>query len=150
MSGGRGPLAGLVIGVGNSLRGDDGVGPAVVRRLAGAPAVRVREVPQLLPELADDAARADVLVIVDAALDQPPGELRRRPVAPSPRARYELHELSPADLLAVARELHGRCPETWLVTIGVAEIEYVEGLSAAVEAAVPCAVREVRRLLGGE
>lgn len=58
----------LVIGCGNDLRGDDRVGRLVADRIAelDLPAVRVRSVTQLVPELAIDVADADRVVIVDA------------------------------------------------------------------------------------
>src|ERR1039458_6669361 len=64
----------LVVACGNTLRGDDAVGPEVgdllTTRLAGTGAsVIVSD--QLLPELADDASRARLVVFVDAAIDRP-------------------------------------------------------------------------------
>jgi hydrogenase 3 maturation protease len=59
----------LVLGVGNSLRGDDGVGPEAVRRLAGrigAPCIDAGPAPE---NYLEKVARAgpDTVVIVDAA-----------------------------------------------------------------------------------
>ena len=59
----------LVIGYGNTLRGDDGIGPAVageIDRLA-VPGVRVIVVHQLTPELAADLAACRRAVFIDAA-----------------------------------------------------------------------------------
>ncbi len=70
----------LVVGVGNVERGDDGVGPFVASRLAGAlppgAAVRVRGDDVLA--LVDDCADRDALVCVDcAAADSMPGRVHR-------------------------------------------------------------------------
>ncbi len=69
----------LVIGYGNPLRGDDGVGPAVSGAIAvlGLPGVRALSVHQLTPELAAEAAGARVAVFVDAAVDSTEVEMRR-------------------------------------------------------------------------
>jgi Ni,Fe-hydrogenase maturation factor len=74
----------LVVACGNTLRGDDAVGPEVgdllTTRLAGTGAsVIVSD--QLLPELADDASRAHRVVFVDAAADRPAGSVSVRSVA---------------------------------------------------------------------
>jgi Ni,Fe-hydrogenase maturation factor len=46
-------------------------------------------------------------------------------------------DLSPMTLLALARDLYGNAPEAVVVSVGVEETSVGEGLSAAVEAAVP-------------
>ena len=58
----------LVIGYGNELRGDDGVGPAAARAVAGwnRPGIVALDVHQLTPELADDVGQAGYVVFVDA------------------------------------------------------------------------------------
>ena len=78
---GRGPASSLLIGIGNPLRGDDGVGPWLVetwgRRRAWRGEVRgegpelparlrVRLVDQLLPELAEELAAVRRVLFVDA------------------------------------------------------------------------------------
>ena len=79
----------LVVGYGNSLRSDDGVGwhaaglLATDPRLAGA---RVLARHQLVPELAVDVSRASLVVLVDAAADGDPGSLSVRRVRPRPSA----------------------------------------------------------------
>ncbi len=49
----------LVLGYGNELRGDDGLGPLVARTVADAniPGVRVLTARQLLPEFAADSRK---------------------------------------------------------------------------------------------
>ena len=61
----------LVIGYGNTLRGDDGVGPRVAEAVAAMalPGVRTLGCHQLAPEHAEAISRADRVVFVDAAVD---------------------------------------------------------------------------------
>lgn len=84
---------GLVIGVGNRLRGDDGVGPAVADALAGLDGVSVLEMTQLTPELATEVAAAPVVVIVDARVGVPPGSVHTArvdaPAGPTHTARVD-------------------------------------------------------------
>ncbi len=63
----------LVIGYGNTLRGDDGVGPRVVEAIEklNLPGVRTLVCQQLSPEYADPVSRAHTVVFVDAAVDAP-------------------------------------------------------------------------------
>lgn len=68
----------LLIGLGNSLRGDDGVGPQLVAWADGQwPWLRVRAVHQLTPELSDDLAAARRVLFVDAWRVPPRGSARR-------------------------------------------------------------------------
>jgi hydrogenase maturation protease len=140
----------MVIGFGNTLRRDDGVGPLVARRLAEHGVATVIEAFQLLPEHIEAAASAGLVVLVDAAVDLAPGELRRRKLRPAGPGvpAVDLHELRPAALATAVRELYGKSPEVWLVSVGAADLELGEGLSSAVEAALPRAVAAVLELVG--
>ncbi len=68
-------MSSLVIGYGNTLRGDDGVGPLVAEQVEAwnLPAVRSRVTHQLTPELAAEIAEVDLVFFVDAYViaDQP-------------------------------------------------------------------------------
>jgi hydrogenase maturation protease len=134
----------LVVGYGNPLRSDDGVGPAVAARLADDPRLagaEIRVEHQLTPELAMDASRASLLVLVDAGTTEAPGEVsvrRLEPLADSGSAWT--HHLDPSALVGLARELWGAAPPVIIVSIGPASLEMGEGLTEAVESAVPRAV----------
>jgi hydrogenase maturation protease len=141
----------LVIGWGNSLRGDDGLGwhaaslLAADQRLAGA---RVLARHQLTPELAEDVGRASLVVLVDARAGHgPPGEITVTTVEPDPAAPALTHHLDPGALSALAAELYGRVPPVLLVSVGAASFEAGERLSAAVAAALPEVVATVARLV---
>jgi hydrogenase maturation protease len=134
----------LVIGYGNPLRSDDGVGPAVALRLADDPRLagaEIRAEHQLTPELAMDASRASLLVLVDAGTSDAPGEVsvrRLEPVADGGSAWT--HHLDPSGLVGLARELWGSAPPVVVVSIGPASLEVGEGLTDTVAPAVPRAV----------
>src|SRR5208282_3684027 len=91
----------LVIGYGNTLRRDDGVGPKVAEAIAelALPGVRTLACPLLTPELAEPVSQAGVVVFVDAAVDAP-REVQRRPLAPADTSQVMAHAASPATLLA--------------------------------------------------
>ena len=143
---GRGPL---VIAFGNTLRCDDGAGAAVAAQLEGAVAnTHVIVVPQLLPELAEAAAHADIVVFIDATVEGSHGAVTTRPVQPDDsHSVIGEHHLTPARLLTLARALFDRCPESYLVSIGGAQFGFGTALSAEVAAAIPTAVRTVAELL---
>ncbi|HEX8924446.1 MAG TPA: hydrogenase maturation protease [Terriglobales bacterium] len=111
----------LIIGYGNPLRGDDGVGPAVIEELANSPIAARAELlqrHQLGPELAEQVAAADAVIFIDASAIGTPGEIRTRKLQAPEVATSDLtHHVSPEVLLATARELYGRAPKAALVTV---------------------------------
>jgi len=76
----------LIIGYGNTLRGDDGFGWRAAEQLAASHSigdVEVQTQHQLTPELAQTMSEADTVVFLDAAADGPPGQVRYRRIEPS-------------------------------------------------------------------
>ena len=146
----------LVAGIGNIFLGDDGFGPAVVRRLAergGLPAAaRVVDYGIRGMHLAYDLlAGCAALVLVDALPgDDPPGTVTVLVVDPSGVAAgggVDAHAMEPTAMLATVATLGGGLPPTYVVGCRPATLDEGIGLSAPVAAAVPEAVAAVDALL---
>jgi hydrogenase maturation protease len=142
----------LVVGYGSTLRGDDGIGWQAAALLAEDPRLAGAEVlarHQLTPELAQDIARASLVVLVDAHADgDTPGAVRVRRVA----ARQDgvtgwSHHLDPAALAGLANALYGAVPPVYLVSVGGASFDDGEGLSPALEQALPRVADTVAQLV---
>jgi hydrogenase maturation protease len=143
----------LLIGYGNTLRGDDGLGPHVAACLAADLLAADRRVAchELTPELAVPLSEADLAIFVDAGRDRRPGEIACERLAPRPPGQFAFsHALPPAALLALARDLYGTCPPAWLLSVGADNLDYADGLSPAVRAALPALRERVRALLAGQ
>ena len=153
----------MVAGFGNVLRGDDGFGVAVARRLgdgAVPDGVRVLDVGiggiHLVQELLDPV---DALVVVDAVdLGRPPGTVLV--IAPdvldvaamSPSERHDqladMHYATPERAFMLARGLAVLPASLSVVGCQPVDAERLgEGLSPAVRGAVGTAIAEVRRLV---
>ena len=140
-----------IVGVGQRLAGDDGVGLAVIdhlRRSTLPPEItigEVREPSALIPMLADTTGR---LVIVDAVLAEPPGEvldLDAGALESRGLASVSSHGLSVGQALALACATMSEdrsVPDVRVVAITTARpIRGTQGLSDAVAASVPRAAR---------
>jgi hydrogenase maturation protease len=118
----------LIIGVGNTLRGDDGAGIRVAER-AGTqfPDVDVLCVHGLTPELAETVARYDRVIVVDASLTAAGLRVTTlNPESPFPRS----HNLSPGGILALSSSLYHRAPgEALLIELPVRSAGFGESLS---------------------
>jgi hydrogenase maturation protease len=121
----------LLIGYGNALRRDDGVGPCVARMLAERYPHRVHacEVHQLTPELSATLARYGTVIFIDAAMGPEQTEGRLVPVTRESRAPWGTHLASPAGLLALAEEIYGARPRAWYLAVAGEEFDLGEGLS---------------------
>lgn len=133
----------LILACGNTLRGDDGIGPFLCARAAErfAADARVRAVAshQWAPDMAEDVAGAETVVFIDCALDQAPGQILLRELSPAPiKPGLVTHHLGAPELLQTAEELYGARPgRAVLLTVGAGSIELGEELSPAVRAALP-------------
>ncbi len=137
----------LVIGYGNTLRSDDGVGPKVAEavdalHLAG---VKTLACDLLTPELADPVSKAETVVFVDAALDAP-REVQLRPLAPAASSQIMAHAADPRTLLALARDVFGHAPQAWWLTIPARDLALGEKLSASAQSGMAHAVELVKNL----
>ncbi|MFS4092987.1 hydrogenase maturation protease [Streptomyces sp. AF1A] len=134
----------MVIGVGNPLRGDDGVGPAAVEALRGrVPEGTVLTVSDGEPARMLDLWRgADTVVVVEALRARParPGELHTltaTEAANRTAATASTHALGLAECLALAEAL-GQLPQRLVVhAMEVADVGLGAPLSAAVRSALP-------------
>jgi hydrogenase maturation protease len=135
----------LVIGYGNTLRRDDGVGPKVAEAVAklALPGVRALACPLLTPELAEVVSQARVVIFVDAAVDAP-RQVQMRALAPADSSQVMAHAASPATVLALARDVFGHTPEAWWLTIPVEDLGIGEELSPLARRGFEQAVQEVK------
>lgn len=133
----------LILACGNTLRGDDGVGPLLCawaeERFAAEPGVRTLASQQWSPEMAQDVAAAEAVVFVDCSLEQAAGQMLLREIAPAPvEPGLVTHHLGAAELLQVAQDVYGTGPRrACLLAIGAGSIEVGEQLSPAVEGVLP-------------
>lgn len=137
-----------VIGIGNSFRRDDGVGPAV------AAAIEARQIPGVcvLTDGADPAAVLEawagvrLAVLVDAVVAAPcrPGRIHRcaihELVGSTP---VSSHGMDVATLLALGQALHRMPDDVVVFAVEAGETCYGVGLTPDVAAAVPHVVDAV-------
>lgn len=141
----------LVIGCGNPLRTDDGLGLRAAEALAEvlpAGQCEILAIHQLTPELSEQIALADKVVFIDASANpngQKAGLIERQAVEGEiARSAAFSHQVSPTSLVELAGRLYGRRPEAVLFTVRAASFDLGEGLTPLVQAALPELVNRVR------
>jgi hydrogenase maturation protease len=145
----------LIIGYGNPLRGDDGVGPHAAELLADRDGATLPLLPddvqvlichQLTIELAPQIAEADRLILIDARATGEPGSIEQCILTPAIPDRSSLtHHIDAQGLLAAAQILYGHAPETVLLTVSGGSFDCGETLSPAVAAALPDLLARIRQ-----
>ena len=146
----------LVIGIGNILLRDEGVGVRVVvelerrradGRLMAPPGTRFVDGGTLGLELLPMLADASSVVLVDAVnLGHPPGTvvvIRGEEIEGTLSGHVSPHQVGVADLVAAARLMGVMPRNSSLVGIQPAEIDIGLDLTPQVEAAVLCAMSQV-------
>ncbi|MCE0483192.1 MAG: hydrogenase maturation protease [Methylacidiphilales bacterium] len=137
----------LIIGYGNPLRGDDGLGWEVAGRLAANildESVAIKVVHQLAPELAEPISEAEMVIFVDASCEGVPGTWKCEEVAPASDVGPLGHHFNIAGLLAYAETLYHSRPQAFVVSVAAGSFECNDELTTAVEMALPEIVRYIR------
>jgi hydrogenase maturation protease len=141
----------LIIGYGNPLRGDDGLGWHVAHALERegyGEDVEIIACHQLTPELAEPVSQAELVVFVDARWDGTPGSCADQTVVPrSAEAGSFSHACDPAALLGWGKDLYGGCPQAVMLSVTGESFAHGEGLSPRVLAALPVLRGQIRRIV---
>ena len=142
----------LVLGYGNPMRSDDGLGWQIavdLFRTNRCPDVEVLPCHQLTPELAPAVSRTDSVIFVDCEQGGTPGEVCCREVRCDSMTPSFTHHLTPAALLALSSELFGSCPRAFILSIHGENYAPGENLSAAVASRIPDLKGKLQHLIEG-
>jgi hydrogenase maturation protease len=146
----------LILGIGNTLLTDEGIGVFLVeemqRRLGDIEGVEYLDGGTLSFTLAEPIARADGLIVVDAArMGADPGTLRVFHEEEMDRYltgnRESVHEVSLTDLMDIARLSESLPKRRCLVGIQPASLDWGERPSAAVQPAIELGINEILSIL---
>ena len=153
------PCQCLILACGNTLRGDDGVGPWLAEwartdsaRKPACAAWPGSSGPRIWPKI---SPTPPPVIFLDCATNSAPGQIQMVPVKPSIELpRLLTHHLTASDLMTFCRSFYDSLPQcAFLLTVGGDAFELREGFSDSIQAALPDAkgVLEgtVLRLLAG-
>jgi hydrogenase maturation protease len=130
----------LIVGYGNPLRGDDGLGWQVANHLAETvdhESTNVLAVHQLTPELAEPISKADLVIFIDASNQGQPGSWKCEGIDSS-MVRHNVlgHHFTPSSLLAYAEAIFKARPRALVLSVGAESFDYCEKLTPTVERAL--------------
>jgi hydrogenase maturation protease len=141
----------LLIGYGNTLRNDDGVGVRIAEIIAqeNLPNVQVIATHQLTPELAADIANVSLVIFVDAVLSQH-SDIQIEKLAAVSQWNNLGHAESPASLLALTEAIYQQTPIAWGVFIPAINCEFGEELSPITQKGLTKAIEAIKKIITSE
>jgi len=129
------PHVKILFGVGNTMLGDDGIGPWVAEQMNDCPGWHTEDC-GTAPENFTGVVRKmspHLLVIVDAAdMSLAPGEFRRIPHDSVGQAGFDTHSLPLSHIIRYLNESMPKMPEIILIGIQPGPVKFHEGISAPV------------------
>ncbi len=138
-----------VIGYGNDLRRDDGVGQQIAETVAhwGVPNVRSLSVYQLTPELTETLLDCDTVIFVDAYVAKAGDSVCVTALEPADLSHAIAHKLDPRSLLGLLQRLYGHTLKAWLIAVPAIDFEYGTTLSDVAERGMADALEEIDYLI---
>jgi hydrogenase maturation protease len=127
----------LVIGYGNTLRGDDAAGIRAAELIAKRrPEIECVCMHQLMPELAEQIAVSDIVIFIDADVNVTQPNMRL--AVPSVEGdQPRTHFISPESLLQLCQLLYQRMPlKAYVIGIPASQFEFSEELSESTKKAI--------------
>jgi hydrogenase maturation protease len=130
----------LLLGIGNSLRRDDAVGPLLAERLCGHPSLETLAVHQLCPEHVELFHGRQLVIFADAAVNCPELQSQTIECRPEVIPGTIAHHQHPHGLIALYQALYGNPPAAELIQMPAEDFGFGEGLSSQALAGLEKAV----------
>ena len=139
----------LVIGIGNTLRSDDGAGVLAARKIERQfPDVDVITTQELLPEVAEAISQSETVVFIDASIATDHVVVRN--IITTDRQASLTHFHSPESVLQLSAQLYGKLPGTRVVVeLPATNLELGESLTPNTAHAVEQCLELFGALLAG-
>ena len=138
----------LMIGYGNSLRSDDGVGRYLVEIIEQQQLTSVKtiSVHQLTPELVVEMANSKAVIFIDATACLS-FEITVQMIEPIKKITRLGHTSNPESLLSLCQKLYNKSPASWLITIPTNNFDLGENFSDLTRSAIPPALIILTQLI---
>jgi hydrogenase maturation protease len=135
----------LLIGYGNQTRSDDGVGWYVASEVKKKLPAKtdVLKLNQLTLELAEDIKDRELVIFVDARVNDGEEWLRIEDVEPNYKLGLTAHYLTPETLLAICEGLYNKVPKGKLFSIKGLNFDFGEELSEQTKNAAEQAIKQI-------
>lgn len=137
----------LLIGYGNTLRCDDGIGQLVAMTAEkwNEPLLESVYIHQLTPELAEKIAEFEIVIFVDASINTE--KITLTLIKSSSINTNFTHYLTPESLIYLTEFLYQKTPQAWLISIPIKNLDLGEEISDFATQGKEKALREIKKIL---
>jgi hydrogenase maturation protease len=141
----------LIVGVGNILRSDDGIGAFVIQKISELklPAVELQVTHQLHLESIEKFLDYEKIIVVDAACIGADYDFQKIELTSTDPTLSSSHHLSLQLLLALSKKLYNHDTDLFLCSIKGINFEIGETISPQVHSCVPYVLGLISREVGG-
>ncbi len=139
----------LLIGYGNTLRSDDGVGWYVADSIIGKLGDRIDiiKADQITVEMTEDIKDRKLVIFVDAHVSDKDDWLKAEEIFPDLKFGMTAHIFTPSALLALCEKIYNKCPKAYLFSIKGINYDFGEKLSEQTKSSAETAVTQITELI---
>ncbi len=139
----------LIIGYGNTLRNDDGVGYRLAERIAtlSLPRLETLALHQLTPDLAETIAQVSLVIFADAFADTSLEQVTVKSLGVEVVEFNSSHSCHPSYLLRLAKTLYGHAPKAYWLMLPCSDFSLGGTLSAKAQLSMSHAFAIIQDLL---
>ena len=141
----------LIIGYGNTLRGDDGVGYKIAEIVEqwNVDNIISLAVHQLTPELAEKIFQADTVIFIDAVpiTDINTAKLEIKALSTDKKIQNLAHHNNPEQLLSLTQAIYQQIPKAYWIFVPALDFNFSEDLSQTTQKYVTPTLKKIKDIL---
>lgn len=141
----------LIIGYGNTLRGDDGVGYKIAEIIEqwNFDNITSFAIHQLTPDLADNIAKVDTVIFIDAVpiTDINQAKLEITTISGNPKSNHLAHHNNPEQLLSLTEAIYQKSPIAYWILVPALNFNFSEELSTITQKYVSITLEKIKDML---
>ncbi len=141
----------LIIGYGNTLRGDDGVGYKIAEIIEqwNLDNITSLSVHQLTPDLAEKISQADTVIFIDAipVTDINTAEIDIKTISINSKINNLGHHNNPEQLLSLTQAIYQKVPQAYWILVPAINFNFSEEFSPTTQKYVTLALEEIKIIL---
>ena len=133
----------LIIGYGNTLRGDDGIGQIIAEEIEklNLEGIEILALHQLTPDIAGKIIEYKGVFFIDASQNTELNEVQVLPLQPSENSPKIEHAMNPEDILKLAEDLYNFYPKAFCFLIPARNFSFTESLSDLTKSMIQPAIK---------
>ncbi|MDJ0728503.1 MAG: hydrogenase maturation protease [Crocosphaera sp.] len=141
----------LIIGYGNTLRGDDGVGYKIAEIIEqwNINNITSLAVHQLTPDLAENIAQVDTIIFIDAIpiTDVNTAKLEIKTISINRKINNLAHHNNPEQLLSVTQAIYQKVPKAYWILVPAINFNFSEDFSSITQKYVSLTLENIKDIL---